>query len=160
MLKSYIKIAWRNLNNNRFYSIINVLGLSVGIAFTMLIAVFIWQQYSVNSELRNNDRQFIIQSEWKDPNMGIAFTSFGALAKELKTNYPNLVANYYRWDGITSNVSFADKHFREGIQVGDSTLLSMYGFSVIDGNPNTALNEPFSIVITDEKALKFFGKKM
>lgn len=158
MLKSYIKIAWRNLNNNRFYAVINVLGLSVSIAFTMLIAVFIWQQYSVNSALRNNDRQFIIQSEWKDPNMGIAFTSFGALAKELKTNYPNLVANYYRWDGITSNVSFADKHFREGIQVGDSTLLSMYGFSVIDGNPNTALNEPFSIVITDEKALKFFGK--
>ncbi len=157
MLKSYIKIAWRNLNNNRFYSIINVLGLSVGIAFTMLIAVFIGQQFNVNKALRNNDRQFIIQSEWKDPNMGIAFTSFGALAKELKTNYPNLVANYYRWDGITANVSFADKHFREGLQVGDSTLLSMYGFSTIDGNPNIALNEPFSIVITDEKAMKLFG---
>src|SRR5690606_3278563 len=59
---------------------------------------------------------------------------------------------------ITSNVSLGDKSFREGLQVGDSTFLEMYGFSVLHGDPRTALHDPYSLVLTEEKALKYFGK--
>ena len=48
------------------------------------------------------------------PNQGIELTSLGPLAKQLKEKYPDLVANYYRWDGVTSNVSKADRSFRRG----------------------------------------------
>ena len=158
MIKNYFKIAWRNITNNRFYSIVNILGLSTGIAFVLLISAFVWQELQVNHNLKNLEQQYIIQSKWKDQNMGIELTSLGPLAKRLKEENPSLVANYYRWDGISANVSKGDKHFRESLQIGDSSLLSMYGFTLIDGDIRSALRDPFSAVITDDIAIKYFGR--
>ncbi|GEP98432.1 ABC transporter permease [Chitinophaga cymbidii] len=158
MLQNYIKIAWRNIRKSRFYSALNIAGLATGIAFAMLIMAYVWSELQVNASLKNADNQYVLQSDWKDPNMGPAITSVGALPRVLKEQYPTLVKNYYRWDGITSNVSLGDKSFREGLQVGDSTFLEMYGFAVLHGNPRTALQDPYSLVLTDEKALKYFGR--
>ncbi len=80
MLKNYFKIAWRNLWKNKGFAAINILGLSVGLAFTMLIAGYVWNELRVNTELKNPDRQYILQSNWKDPNMGIELTTLGPLA--------------------------------------------------------------------------------
>jgi putative ABC transport system permease protein len=158
MFKNYFKIAWRNIIKSRVYSAINIIGLSSGIAFTLLIAAYVWSELQVNTNLKNADRQYIIQSKWKDANEGYFLATLGPLGKALKENYPNLVANYYRYDGITSNISKGDKSFRENIQVGDSTLLNMYGFSLLYGDKNTALHQPYTTVITADKALKYFGK--
>lgn len=158
MIRNYIKIAWRNIVKSRLYSAVNIIGLSTGITFTFLIAGYIWSELQVNKELKNSGRQYIIQSKWKDPNQGNELTTFGPLAKSLKDNYPNLVANYYRWDGITSNVSKGDKSFREGLQLCDSTMLNMYGFRLLHGNASAAFNDPFSVVITAGRAIKYFGK--
>ena len=70
MLKNYFKIAWRNIIKNRFYSAVNIIGLSAGIAFALLIAGYVWNELQVNKNLKNADRQYIIQSKWKDPNQG------------------------------------------------------------------------------------------
>src|SRR5688500_13978312 len=144
MIKNYIKIAWRNIIKHRFHSAINVFGLSIGIAFTLLIGAYVWSELKVNHDLKNADNQYIIQSKWKDPNMGYEIATLGPLAKTLKEQYPILIANYYRFDGITSTVSKGDKHFREGLQVCDTTMLRMYGFPLVDGDANTAFNDPFS----------------
>jgi putative ABC transport system permease protein len=135
------------------------MGLSTGIAFTLLIGAYVWSELQVNTHLKNADRQYIIQSNWKNPNEGYFLATLGPLAKALKENYPNLVANFYRYDGITSNISKGEKSFRENIQVGDSTIFIMYGFPLLYGNPKTALQNPFSVVITIDNALKYFGKK-
>jgi len=158
MIKNYFKIAWRNITKNRFYSAVNILGLSAGIAFTLLVAGYIWNELQVNEDLKNANRQYIIQSKWKDPNQGFYLATLGPLAKALRETYPNLVANYYRFDGISSNISKGDKSFRENLQIGDSTLLDMYGFKLLNGNAKTALLNPFSVVITCDKAKKYFGK--
>ncbi len=158
MLKSYIKIAWRNLWKNKAFSIINIFGLSIGIAFSLLIGAYVWGELQVNRQLKDADNQYIIQSKWKDPNMGFVIGSSAELPKALKESYPGLVTNYYRFDGITTNVSKGDKHFRETVQVGDSTLLNMYGFKLLQGDANTALNDPFSVVITSQMAMKYFGR--
>src|SRR6188508_2730961 len=105
MFKNYFKIAWRNIVKSRFYSVVNIIGLAAGIAFALIIGIYVWDELAVNSQLKNAGNQYIIQSKWKDPNLGIDLTSIGPLAKELKQMYPDLVANYYRWDGVTSNVS-------------------------------------------------------
>ncbi|MBB1284245.1 ABC transporter permease [Flavisolibacter sp. BT320] len=159
MLKNYFVIACRHLLKSRSYTAINILGLSIGIGFTLLIAGYVWRELQVNRQLRNVDQQYIIQSRWKDPNMGMDLTTVGPLAKSLKESYPHLVANYYRWDGITSTVSKGDRIFREGLQIGDSTLLSMFGFQLLHGDVKTALKEPFSVVITEDRAVKYFGRK-
>ena len=157
MFKNYFKIAWRNIIKYRFHSLVNIGGLAVGIAFAFLIGAYVWDAFQVNASLKNKNNQYIIQTKYgTDPNLYL--TTFGNLAKALKEQYPGLIANYYRWDGITSTVSKGDKHFREGIQINDSTIFSMYGFPVLYGNIKTAFNDPFSAVITEEIAKKYFGK--
>lgn len=158
MLANYYKTAVRNIARSKFHAVINIVGLSTGIAFSLLIAAYCWSEKRVNHPLRNADRQYILTSKWKDPNMGQEITTTGGLAPALKANYPGLVANYYRWDGITSAVSRGNEHFRESIQLGDSTLLQVYGFPLLYGDARTALNNPFSVAITEEKAIKYFGR--
>lgn len=153
----YLLTGWRHLRKNWFHSLLNISGLSIGLAFAFLISAYVWREWKVNDDLANAGHQYIIQSRWKDPGMGMELTTAGPLARQLKEQYPNLVANFYRWDGISSNVSKGDKVFREGLQVGDSTFLTMYGFPVLHGNARTALNQPFSLVITESKAKKYFG---
>lgn len=158
MFKNYIKIAWRNIAKSRFYTAITVIGLATGIAFTLIIAAYVWGELQVNRNLKNVAQQYVIQSKWKNPGEGFEIATLGPLAKTLKEDYPNLVKNYYRFDGITSSIYKKDKSFRESIQIGDSTLLNMYGFGLIDGDASTALTQPFTIVITEHAAQKYFGK--
>ena len=158
MLRNYVKIAWRNILKHRFYTMINVFGLCTGLTFAFLIGGYVWGVLQVNRNLKNAHQQYLLMSDWKNPNMGVNFTSLGPLAKTLKEKYPSLVSNYYRFDGISSNVSKGDRIFNEGIHIGDSTLLSMYGFKLLYGNKKTALANPYSVLITENRALKFFGR--
>ncbi|WP_028523508.1 ABC transporter permease [Runella limosa] len=158
MLQNYFKIGWRSLKKNKLYAIINVFGLSVGITFAMLMGSYVWGEWRVNAELKDLDRQYILKSKWKQPNMGIEITTIAPLAKALKENFPSLVEDYYHFDAVTSVVSKGDKNFREDLQLGDSTLLSMYGFPLLEGDPKTALSQPNSVVISQKTALKYFGK--
>lgn len=159
MLKNFIKIAWRSLTKNGFYSLVNITGLSIGIAFTMIIFSFVWSEMEVNAHLKNKSEQYIIQSKWRMPDMGFEIGTLAPLAKELHIQYPNLVANYYRFDGVSSNVSKDQKVFREIIQIGDTSMLNMFGFELQFGNPEVAWAHPFSVVISDAVAEKYFGKK-
>ena len=134
MFLNYLKIAWRSLLKHRYYSLVNILGLSAGILFAMVISVYSWSELQVNAALRNPEQQYILQSRWKSPDMGNELVTIGPLAKALYEEYPSLVANYYRFDGVTSNVSKGSRHFRESFQIGDSTLLRMYGFSLLHGD--------------------------
>ncbi|HXO75366.1 MAG TPA: ABC transporter permease, partial [Puia sp.] len=158
MFRNYYRIAIRHIGRSRLHSAINVIGLSTGISFTLLIAAYCWSEWRVNRQLKDADRQYILATTWKDAAMGFPLATVGPLAKALKEVYPGLVTNYYRFDGIISTVSNGDKHFREDIQMGDSTLLTMYGFSLLQGDERTALNQPFTVVITKDKAIKYFGR--
>ena len=158
MIKYYIKVAIRSLKKKRLYTSINILGLCAGITFIVLIGAFVWQELQVNKNLKNSESQYILTSQWKDPNMGVDFATLGPIAENLKEEYGHLVADYYRWDGITSIISTATKNFREGIQLGDENVLKMYGFNLLHGDVKTAFKDPFSVVIHPEKAIKFFGK--
>ncbi|MEM8526907.1 MAG: ABC transporter permease [Bacteroidota bacterium] len=159
MLSHYIKLAFRTIWKNKLFSSVNIFGLAVGIACFLLVGGYVWQEWQVNRALRNLENQYIIQSKWKQPNMGIESTTVGYLPRALTDHYAHLVANYYRFDGLTSNVANGDQVFRENLQVGDSTLLSMYGFLLKYGDETTALHEPYSLVLTTERARKYFGRE-
>jgi len=143
---------------NRFYSIVNIVGLSAGILFTVVISAYAWSELQVNAELKNADRHYILQSRWTAENMGNELVTIAPLAKALAEEYPTLVANYYRFDGVSSTVSKGDKHFRESFQIGDSTLLGMFGLSLLHGDAKTALSDPYSVIITEDAAKKYFAK--
>lgn len=158
MLTNNIKIAWRNIIKRKYESLINLLGLICSITFVILVGAYVWEVHQVNSELRNKEQQYILQSNYKKEGFGIPLTSIGALPKALKEEYPQLVANYYRIDGLTCIVSHGEQIFEEGTVLGDPTLLDMFGFEIFAGNSTTALTKPFTVVITEKAAQKYFGK--
>jgi len=158
MLQNYFKIAWRNLWKNKFFSLVNIFGLAVGIAFTLLIGAYVWGELQVNHQLKDANNQYVILNRWKDPNMGNEIGGIAELPKGLAENYPGLVRNFYHDDLATTIVAKGETHYRESIQTGDSTLLKMYGFKLLYGNVKTALDDPFSVVITQKAALKYFGR--
>lgn len=158
MLRSYLKIAWRHLLQRRFYSILNITGLAVGLTFFLLIGSYIWSEFQVNRQLKQADRQFLVQSRWKEENMGMAITTLAPLGSALRAQYPTLIANFYRFYGASATLSRGTTKARESMQIGDSTFLSMYGFSLLHGDPRTALAGPNSMVITAEKAMFYFGR--
>jgi putative ABC transport system permease protein len=157
MLKNYITIALRHIAKHKLFSIINILCIAIGTTFSLLIGVYILNQKSINHDLRNSDRQYIIRSKWKAKEMGMAETTMGPLAKTLKDQYPNLVANYFRINPVTNVVSSGDKHFKENIAICDTTLVSMYGFPLLAGDRNNAFSNNSSAVITEAMAIKLFG---
>ena len=158
MINNYFKLAWRNMLKHSGFSFINIAGLSAGIAFVLLIGAFIYGEMKVNADLKNNDRIYMLQSKWRDPNMGYDFATLAPLAKALKENYPGMVEDYYHHDGITSIVSKGDKKFSEGLQVGDASMLEMFGFPLLYGNAKTALEKPNALALTAAMAKKYFGK--
>ncbi len=157
MLRNYLKIALRNLARRRFYALVTLLGLTVGMTFLLLIGNYIQGELSVNQTLRNARQQYLVQSRWKVADMGHEIGSLAPTGPTIKRLYPDLVANYYRTYGVTAIVSNGQRHFRESMQIGDTTLLSMFGFPLTYGNPKTALSEPNTVVITASLAQKYFG---
>ncbi len=158
LIRNYYRTAIRQIGRSRFHSLLNIVGLSIGIGFFLLIAAFAYSEWRVNRDLRHADRQYFLESVWKDPGMGLSVTTLGQLGPALKAKYHSLVAKYYRWDGLGVTVSTRDKIFEENIEVGDSTLMDMYGFKLLSGDPRTAMRDPFTIVITARKAIKYFGR--
>src|SRR5882762_5077505 len=134
MLRSYFSIAIRHLTRHKLFSVINIFCLTIGLTFSMLIGMYVLEEKGVNTDIKNISSQYVIKSEWKQENMGAPITTLGPLAKTMKEEYPELVENYYRFDPVVNIISVGNKHFRTQISVGDTTLVSMYGFPLLHGN--------------------------
>ncbi|PHN04125.1 ABC transporter permease [Flavilitoribacter nigricans] len=158
MLRNYFKVAWRNLRKTPALTLINATGLAVGLGFLFLTAAYIWREYQVNTVIPDNDRVLVLKSNWKRAGMGLEFTTFAPLARSLYENYSDLVENYYHHDGISSIVSHGDQLFSESLQPGDPTFLEMFGFELLYGSAEGALEAPFTLVLTESKARKYFGR--
>ncbi len=159
MFKNYILIALRQFSRHKLFSGLNVFGLAIGISFCLLIGQFIVHERAVNADLRNIQQQYFLNSDWKVKNTGPEITTIGALPKALKENYPSLVAGYYRFNPVTNVVSAGDKHFKEDVAIGDTSLVTMYGYPLLYGDPQHAFVNNSSAVISEELAMKLFGEK-
>ncbi|ANH81456.1 hypothetical protein A8C56_11115 [Niabella ginsenosidivorans] len=157
MLKNYIKIAWRNIVKRKSLAVINLLCLSIGFCFALVIGVYITQQKSINQQFRNIAHQYILRSNRKPEDMGTSITNPAPFSKALKEEYPNLVKNYYRYNPVTNVVSAGDQSFRENIAIGDTNFVSMYGLPVLYGNPERAFDNVNAAVVTASFAKKMFG---
>ena len=92
MLRNYLKIALRSLARRRLFSVINILGLAMGIAFSLLIGVYIIKEKQVDTDIRNVNRQYLVKSDWKVKEMGLEITTVTPLPKAMKDEYPHLMA--------------------------------------------------------------------
>lgn len=156
MFKNYCTIAIRHFKKHKLFFAINVLCLSIGITFSLIIGLYILQQENVNKNLPNIDRQYFLKCDWKVKNMPDTKT-ISPLAKALKEEYPQLVQNYFRYDPVTNVVSAGGKHFKEDIAICDTTLVSMYRFPLAYGKRENAFKNNNSAVITETFAMKLFA---
>jgi len=157
MLRNYFIIAFRHFTKHKLFSAINILCLSIGITFSLIIGLYVLDQKGVNSELRHADRQYYIKTTWKEKDLGSDLVAVSMWAKGIKEEYPDLVANYYRYNPITNVVSAGEKHFKEEIAICDTTLVSMYGFPLLYGDKGHAFTSNNSAVITASFAKKLYG---
>jgi len=160
MIKNYLKIAWRNLLQNKGLSFINIFGLSVGMGFAMLIGL--WIQYETSFDLfhKNADRIAVVRKNTlfnneKNTQVGIPLP----LYDELKSNYPEIKRiSRMSWVNSHSLMVGKDKFKKRGTYV-DPDFLKMFTFPLINGNVETALSNPNSIVLTESVAMTLFGKE-
>jgi putative ABC transport system permease protein len=160
MLRNYIKVAIRNLLKYKVYSFINVLGLAIGIACGLFIFMFIQNELNYDRFHANGPQihRLIRQSFEGGKSMGTPATS-GPYATALKTDFPEDVKQTVRVllteDLVTyENRSFIEKKFC----FADSTFFQVFSFPLLVGDPATVLDEPNSIVISQEIAKKYFGE--
>jgi len=158
MLKSYIKILMRNITRQKSYAAITVLGLTVGITFAMLIGVFVWSELQVNQGLKDVDRLFLLEAEQKGEASMPAFFVPALLGERAVEKYPQTFEDCYRFRDRAITVSKQDTHMRIQSMIGDSTLIRMFGFHVLHGNADLALDNPNAIVITEKIARQFFDR--
>ncbi len=158
MLKNYFKIAFRNIRRNKTYSIINILGLSIGIACAILI--LLWVQDELSYDRFNKNANEIYRVAADDGIINKTATTCGPLAGYLKDNYSDIVqaTRYMPYKG--SDFKYKEKIFKikKGVFV-DPDFFEMFSFDFINGNPKTALSNISDIVITESMAKKFFGNK-
>jgi putative ABC transport system permease protein len=162
MLKNYLKIAFRNLLRHKGYSFINIAGLAVGIACCTFILLFVQDELSFeknHSKARNIYRLTITIDNNGTPEK--AAIASPRMAPQLKADYPE-VKQYVRLlsTGNQALLRYGDKGLYEtNGYFADSTLFQIFDYPLIAGNPETALNEPNSIVLSQELAQKYFGNE-
>ncbi|HET9486101.1 MAG TPA: ABC transporter permease [Chryseosolibacter sp.] len=158
MLLNYITIMLRNMASHKAYAGITVLGLTCGITFSLLIGVFVWTELQVNQNLKDVERLFLLEGEQKMPGSLPAFFVPAPLGQRATEKYPQVFENYYRFRDREITVSKGDNHLRIQSMLGDATLISMFGFEVVNGHPDEALDRPDAMVVTEKIARQFFGR--
>jgi len=159
MYKSYFKIMMRNMINQKLYTLITTLGLTIGISFTLLIGVFIWGELQVNSTLKDVERLYLLETKYeKSEGNNPPFFVPGLLGQFAVEQYPTFFENFYRFRDRGITISKEDTHLRVQSMIGDSTFFHMFGFPVLHGNSEKALHAPDAIVVTEKIARQFFNR--
>ena len=159
MFKNLLKITLRNLLKDKVYSGINILGLTIGITCSLFLFLYILDELSYDRYHKNADHIYRIVSNIKEPDN--AFTWAVAqipLGEELRDKYPE-VKNVVRFFGTDRALyKNGDKQFyEEQFFLADSTVFDMFSYEFIAGDPATALDNSFSLVLTEKIAKKYFG---
>ncbi len=159
MIRNYFLTATRNILRYKGFSIINILGLSVGIAATLLILLWVQDELSFDKFHKHADRLYQVEEDqyYSGEVYHVTVTPYpsGPVWREEIPEIEN--ACRYQWSfGMLFN--YGEKAFYEDNCLAvDSTFFSMFSFPLIKGNPNQLLREPFTAVLTEKAAEKYFG---
>ena len=159
MLRTYFKIAWRSLSRNKLYSLVNIGGLTVGLACCILIGLYLANELSYDRFHQNADRLFRVTTEYTTngavsrvgqtasapgPRLSAAFSPIQSYVRIL--NFEPYVVRY-------ENRTFAEPRFL----FADSTFFTMFTFPLVEGEAGNALDAPNKVVISRSMEKKYFG---
>jgi len=158
MVKNYIRIAFRNLVKNKGASVINILGLAVGMACCILILLWVKHELSFNRFHENMDSVYRVYQLNRHPGGTTPFSSLPQpLGPELQSRYPE-IRHAVRLLSGDLTVRYEDKIFNEkDVLWIDPAFLDVFSFFFLKGSPRSSLRDPFSVILTQSAAEKYFG---
>lgn len=159
MLRNYFKIAFRNLTKQKFYSLINILGLTVGITAFLFLLLYVQDELSYDKYHPYSDRIYRVDVNAKIGEQAfVGATNAAIVGPTMKQDFPE-VESFFRFrDRGSYLVKYEKHHYKEkAVIFADSTLFQFFDLKLISGDPKTALAEPNAVVISEEMAEKYFG---
>ena len=158
MIRNYIKTAFRNLWRNKIFSSLNIFGLAFGLACCLLMILFIKNE--LNYDRFNKNAKSIYRVAFSDYlNQGGFATTPIPIGPALKEQLPEVKA-FTRFSTMDSYLmKYGTNEYFESISFADANMFRIFSFPFKEGNPNTALKDPNSIVISEQMAKKYFGNK-
>lgn len=159
MIKNTFKIAFRNIRRHKGYSFINIAGLAIGIACTILILIWIQDElaYDRFHEKGDNIYRIIVEDEQGSQFAGTCPIPLGPHAEQ---TYPEVLDSARLCNGFQKFlVEYDERVFSEEIGIVDPSFLTMFSFPLLQGDTGTALEDPYSLIMTEKMARKYFGSK-
>jgi putative ABC transport system permease protein len=167
MLRNYIKIAWRNLLKNKVYSTINISGLGIGMACCFLIFMYVKHELSFDQYHENKDAIYRVVHGYEESSDSKAiklvpedYEVWGnaPVAMAMKQDFPE-IDKVVRFSGRADILFRKDGNIfqEDGAFFTDSTVFEVFSWDLVKGNPQIALKAPYSIVLTESTAKKYFG---
>ncbi len=161
MLKNYLLLAWRNFRKHQSFALINIAGLAVGIACFVLIMLYVQYELSFDRYHKNADHIYRVVSQ-QPGNVFLGTDHFAVtpaiLAQTLKQEFPEVLEATTLDNYNNVLITVGEQSFYENdLVVADSAIFKIFSFPLVLGDPATALNEPFTIVLDETLARKYFG---
>ncbi|MCF8307356.1 MAG: ABC transporter permease, partial [Ignavibacteriales bacterium] len=160
MFWNYLKIAVRNLVRKKFYTIINMAGLAIGICCAILIGLYIQNELSYDKYNEDYERIYRLESHFtiQESEDLFAVTAL-PLAPAIKLEFPEDVEQYCRFREMDNNLFQIDgkKYFEDNVWYADSTVFEVFSYEFLRGEPSEALDDPNEIVLTESFAKHIFG---
>src|SRR6478736_24427 len=159
MFKNYFKTAWRNLVKNKAFSLINILGLTIGITVCMMIFLFIMNEFSVDNFHKDRDHIYrVMRGFERDGKVnGVAYLS-GPYAPALLNDFKGQVLQAVRVNANDNLITVGNQSFHEKKVLNtDPNFFTFFSFPLLKGNASTVLQEPGNVVLTETTAKKYFG---
>ncbi|MFN8844659.1 MAG: ABC transporter permease [Chryseotalea sp.] len=160
MLKNLLLITWRTIRKEKTYSAINIVGLTVGLASATFLFLYILDELSYDRYHENRENIYRIVSNIKEPDNAFSWAVVQIpMAEELRNNYSE-VKNTVRFFGTPRTLfKHGEKQFyEEDFFLADSTVFDVFTYKALEGDLTTALDRPFTLVLTKTIAEKYFGK--
>ena len=158
MFQNYLKIALRSLGRSKTHSIINVLGLGLGIAVCLLIVLFVRDEWTFDTFHSKADRIYRVyaREDWGENQQFFATNTPFPMGPALKDNLQE-VESQVRINNINAIVKAGENQFTETVMVGGQEFFRLFDFEVVAGDRESALSSQGSIVLTRQAAQKYFG---
>ncbi len=161
MWRNFFTVALRNISKNKVFTLINVSGLAIGLASSILILLFINKELSFDRYHKKSHRihRLYIDGVMSDQSFKGAWTSM-IMAPTFTEEIPE-IEKFVRFDVYNQRLIWYDgeKHMEDHFLFADSTLFDIFSIRFIRGDPSTALTRPNTVVITEEKARLYFGDR-
>lgn len=161
MFKNYFKIALVNLKKHKAFSLINILGLAIGLACCILITSYVLYEFSYDKFHKNSDEIYRLRVDLKISGDQLDFPkSSPPMGEHLVANFPEVVSSVRFRSLGRLPIKYHDKlFFEEKLFYADNSVFEVFSFPLLKGNPQAALKAAHSIVITEEMAAKYFGRE-